>query len=150
MKRLVLIFILAFFVTGIPFCVGKVNAESVAVIVNKDNPVSEMSISDIKKIYQDQMIKWPGGGKITVYNLPVNNSTRVLFSESVLKKPAEQAEKELANKMITNTAKNPPVTLKSNILVVFKVKKDKNAIGYVPLSVAEKKSNVVKILLKLD
>ncbi len=150
MKRLVFIFVLVFFIAGVPFYVDKVNAESVAIIVNKGNPVSEMKILDIKKIYQDQMTSWPGGGKITAYNLPVDNSTRVLFSRSVLQKSAEQAEKELANKMITNTAKNPPVTLKSNILVIFKVKKDKNAIGYVPLSVAEKKSNVVKILFKVD
>jgi len=150
MQRFVLTLVLSLFIISTPLFISRVSAETVAVIINKDNPISEINISDIKKIYQDKMIKWPGGGKISIYNLPVDNSTRVSFSEGVLQKPAEQVEKELANRMITNTAKNPPITLKSNILVIFKVKKDKNAIGYVPLSVAEKKSNVIRILLKVD
>lgn len=150
MKRLVLVFVLASFIVGIPFCVSKVNAESVAVIINNDNPISDMSAADIKKIYQDEMVKWPGGDKISIYNLPADNDTRMKFSDNVIQKPAAEVENEQANKMITNTARNPPITVKSNILVIFKVKKDKNAIGYVPLSVAEKKSKMVKILFKVD
>jgi len=119
MQRFVLTLVLSLFIISTPLFISRVSAETVAVIINKDNPISEINISDIKKIYQDKMIKWPGGGKISIYNLPVDNSTRVSFSEGVLQKPAEQVEKELA-------------------------------IGYVPLSVAEKKSNVIRILLKVD
>src|SRR4029453_11134322 len=42
-------------------------ADDVAVIVNKSNPISTLSMIQLRKIVLAQEAKWPGGGKIVVW-----------------------------------------------------------------------------------
>ena len=123
------------------------SAEPLAVIVNKNNPVSDLSLLEIKMIYHDETTQWPGGEKIKVYDLSLKSKERAQFSEAVIGKSPDEVEAEWANKTITNTAKNPPVTLKSKALVLYKVKKDKSAIGYVPISMIKGRLSIKKVAI---
>ncbi len=125
------------------------SAETMVVVVNKNNPIATLSIAQIKRIYQDDMVRWPGGEKIQVYDLPVDNSNRVQFSKSVIGKPAAKVAAEWANKKMTNTAKNPPQIVRSKVLMLYKVSKSKMAIGYIPLSMAKGKG-MLKVMATID
>ena len=125
--------------------VAQASAEPLAVIVNKDNPVNDLSLLEIKMIYHDETTQWPGGEKITVYDLSLKSQERARFSEAVIGKSPNEVEAEWANKTITNTAKNQPVTLKSKALVLYKIKKDKNAIGYVPISMIKGRPSITQV-----
>ena len=49
---------------GIP---SRAAADDVAVIVNKSNPISTLTMTQLRKIVLAQEAKWPGGGKIVVW-----------------------------------------------------------------------------------
>ncbi len=149
MKAL-LIGVMTFFVlTCAGLAAAPAGAETMAVIVSKNNPIASLSMTEIRRIYQDEMVRWPGGEKIEVYDLPVDNPGRVQFSRRVIGKAAERVASEWANKKITNTAKNPPKIVKSKVLMLYKVGKSRLAIGYLPLAMVKGKPKV-KVMATID
>ena len=101
----------------------------VVVIVNSEN-TQQLTLDDVKQIYSDKVIKWKNGNKVDVYNLPLltSHATEV-FSENVLGMSAVEAARNLSNKNITNTIRNPQKT-KSAEMVTLLVSRNKDAIGY--------------------
>lgn len=123
------------------------SAEEVAVIVSIDNPISKLSLDEIKNFYDDNVLNWPNGEKIVAYDLPTRHDARKTFSNAVLGKDATDVAMEWANRKITNTAKNPPFTLKSEVLIQDKVGKNATAIGYIPKSkVTSSKVKVIAVI----
>lgn len=141
--------LIAFFITCSALMASPANAETMVVVVNKNNPIVSLSIAQVKRIYSDDMVRWPNGEKIRVYDLPVDNSDRAHFSKSVIGKNAAKVASEWANKSVTNTAKNPPKIVKSKVLMLYKVSKSKMAIGYLPASMAKGKA-MLKVVLTID
>lgn len=112
-------------------------SEPVAVIVNRDNGVKALSGGELRKIYTNSTLNWPDGAPIIIYDLAVQNQLRGLFSSSVLQKDPERVAEEWAHLKITNQAKNPPITMKSEALIIRRVSTEKGAIGYVSLNAAK-------------
>lgn len=119
-------------------------ADKVVVIVNAKN-TQALTSTDIKNIYNDNVVTWSSGASITAYDLPIKSESREAFSQKVLGTSARDTATEWANKKITNTAKNPPVT-KPDSVVLSNVAKDPDAIGYVPASAAAGKEGIRVIL----
>jgi len=119
----------------------------VAVIVNKENSITAMTVDDLRRYYSDVQVLWPSGEKVKIYDLPMDDQTRQVFSTKVLGKAPQDVTMEWANKRITNTAKNPPTILKSQLLMLSKVVHDVNALGYVSEDqVDEQKVKVILII----
>jgi len=116
--------------------------EPVAVIVNKANPVGSLSEAYIKKIYTNGVLSWPDGIPITMYDLSLQDRLRAAFSEKILGMPADRVAEEWAHLKITNQAKNPPYTMKSEALIIRRVAAEKGAIGYVSYSAARNSQDV--------
>ena len=148
MKKLIYLFAVAAILFTAPTAGALAGGEPVAIIVNKDNPIASISLSDIKKFYENDALEWPDGTRIVLYDLPVKNEARKTFSDRVLGKGARDVAMEWANRKITNTAKNPPLTLKSPVLTQARVGKNPSAIGYLPKSAV--KSNKVKIVAIIE
>jgi ABC-type phosphate transport system substrate-binding protein len=115
---------------------GNATAESIAVIVNIKNPVSSISKEKLRKIYEDRMLKWENGTVIVVYELVVNDPVREAFSQIVFGSSSEKIAEMWAHLKITNQAKNTPINMKSEYMVLKMVSMDDGAIGYVSLGVA--------------
>lgn len=125
------------------FTAGTALAEGpVAVIVNKDNPTPMLSEQEIKRIYTNGVLSWPDGAPITMYDLSTQSPVRAEFSEKVLGKDPDRVAEEWAHLKITNQAKNPPQTMKSETLIIRRVAKEKGAIGYVSLGSARNNADV--------
>ncbi len=124
------------------------NAEPMAVIVNSENNVAGLSDAEIKSLYENDVLSWQNGKPVILYDLPVKDETRKRFSSSILGRDAHEVAREWANKKITNTAKNPPITLSSGVLVQNRVAEDPAAIGYLPKS--QVKNRKVKIVNTID
>ncbi len=107
--------------------------DPVAVIVNRDNPVEEMNANGIKRIYTNSVLSWPDGTPITIYDLDIRDPLRESFSGQILGKTPGKVAEEWAHLKITNQAKNPPQTVKSEALIIRRVSREKGAIGYVSL-----------------
>ena len=143
--------IFMFFVVSVFFLLSTSSesaiAEQIAVIVNKDNPVQTLTLEEIKKLYENDVLTWSDGNRVTLYDLPVKNEARKIFSTACLGRSAKEVTREWANKKITNTAKNPPFTLRSEILIQNKVSKSTSAIGYISKSkVTSDKVRIIAVI----
>jgi ABC-type phosphate transport system substrate-binding protein len=122
-------------------------ADPVAVIVNSAN-TQKLSLDDVKSIYADKTIAWADGGRISVYNLPAEESAAEIFAHKVLGMSASSAAAAESNRVVSNVARNPQ-QIKRDILVSSIVAKTPRAIGYVPKSQVEGKSGI-RVLFTLE
>lgn len=101
------------------FVVGR---DGIAVVVSNDNPVSELSMSDLKKIFTGEVTNWKefGGNDadITIYSRDSSSGTFVFFQELVLD------EEEYAKHAML---------MPSTVGIVEGIKQDVNGIGYIGL-----------------
>ena len=137
-------------VAGFLLTAGAAQAADVAVIVQRSNPEA-LSMEQIKNIYSDRRTTWRSGQTIEIYNLPANQEARDIFARQVLGMSGQAAASAESRRKVNNTLKNPSKT-KRERLVVSIVSKKRNAIGYVPLYMAEGKERIriVKILKDKD
>ncbi len=109
--------------------------DGIAVILNPGNPVQELTVEQIGKIYTGANTNWSqvGGPEadIVVNSRESSSGTYVFFQEHVLKKKDYVASANL---------------LPSNAAIVQAVSQDQYAIGYVGLGYATGAAGKVKIL----
>jgi ABC-type phosphate transport system substrate-binding protein len=134
------IFVIAFALLA--FNASAALAGTVAVIVNSSNQYRSMSVEEIRRLYTNAALVWPDGTPVTLYDLAINDPVRSDFSQAVLKKSPLNVAEEWAHLKITNQAKNPPIAIKSESLIVRRVSREKGAIGYVTLEAARQKEGV--------
>lgn len=135
------VFLIMAFVS-LAFNAGAALAGPVAVIVNSSNQHRSMSVEEIRRLYSNAALAWPDGTPVTLYDLAINDPVRSVFSEAVLRKSPMSVAEEWAHLKITNQAKNPPIAIKSEALIVRRVSREKGAIGYVTLEAARMKEGV--------
>jgi ABC-type phosphate transport system substrate-binding protein len=127
------------------------SAESVAgpivVIVNSANQ-QELSKQDIKNMYSDIVTHWKNGKRIHLYNLPAADEARDTFSQAVFGQTTREILQEEHNRKITNSIKNPSRTKRAS-LVSAVVRRDKDAIGYLPKEMLKNDKNI-RIVFELD
>ena len=101
--------------------------DAVALIVNKDNPVSQLSMAEIKEILNGQITRWDQlAGKDTTH-------IKLVFDNAGSSTVSFMRDKFIANGgNITDHANASAV--KNNAQVFDHVKKDKNAIGIISVS----------------
>lgn len=115
---------------------------TIVVIVNKNNPVQQLSDTDIKKIYTNYILNWPDGVPIILYDLTLQNPVRFVFSDKIFSRTPERIAEDWAHLKISNQAKNPPLTMKSELLIIRRVATERGAIAYVSLSAAMQNSDI--------
>jgi phosphate transport system substrate-binding protein len=113
----------------------KVALDGIAVIVNPDNPSSELTLETIRDIYTGKTTNWneigKSEGRIISYGRQSNSGTYVFFQEHVLE------EEDYRNDM---------QSLNGNADIVESVARDKNGIGYVGIAYAEQRERDIKII----
>jgi phosphate transport system substrate-binding protein len=116
-----------------------VGQDGLAVMVNKNNPVSELSIEQLRKIYTGEYTNWREVGgisqEIIVLSRESNSGTYVYFQEHVLEKKDYTPKARL---------------LPSTAAITQAVTDDQNAIGYGGIAYAEKAAGVKMIRVKHD
>ncbi|MFH1538851.1 MAG: PstS family phosphate ABC transporter substrate-binding protein [bacterium] len=109
--------------------------DGIAVVVNPGNPVGELSMEQLKKIYTGAYTKWSEVGgpdeNILVLSRESSSGTYVFFQEHVLEKED-----------YTQSARLMPATSS----IIQSVTSDKWAIGYVGLGYAIEAGNKVKMV----
>lgn len=117
----------------------KIAVDGIAVIVNPENKVSDLSMEQIKKIYTGELIDWKdvGGkaGKITVVTREEGSGTRGAFIELTgleVKEGDKKVDKTIAS----------AITQGSTGAVMTTVAGDVNAIGFASFGSAKDKNNI--------
>lgn len=112
-----------------------VGRDGIAVIVNPSNPVSALTMEQVKQLYTGQVGKWKGvggaEGKVVLYTRDSSSGTFAFFQEHVLKlKDYSVRSRRLA----------------SNSAIVQAVSEDLNAVGYVGLGYIKEAGSKIKVL----
>ena len=109
--------------------------DGIAVVVHPDNPVKELTLEQLSKIFTDESLRWSDVGgpdqPIIVLSRESSSGTYVFFQEMVLKKQDYMQD-----------AKLMPATS----AIIQSVSTDKWAIGYVGLGYALAAEHKVKII----
>jgi phosphate transport system substrate-binding protein len=100
--------------------------DAIAVVVNKDNPLTDLSLDDLGKLFRGDAANWkdvggPDAG-VSLYGRQSNSGTFVFFRESVLKGDYSSGMK----------------AMNGNSQIVEGIKTDKSGIGYVALGYVKK------------
>lgn len=120
--------------------------DSIAVIVNQANTMEEISMDMLRKVFSGTTSNWSdlnpeAEGPITVCIREADSGTGLYFNEHVLQ-PRLDANNAAAAVSYSKSA----TVLNSNDSLIDTVAKDKNAIGFIPLSNAVDSKNKVKLL----
>jgi len=109
--------------------------DGIAVVVNPDNPVSELTLEQLSKIFTGKNLRWSDIGgpdeKIEVLSRESSSGTFVFFQELVLNKQDYMQDAKL---------------LPATSAIIQSVSSDKWAIGYVGLGYAAAAGEKVKIV----
>jgi len=118
--------------------------DKIAIIVHSGNE-DEISIADLKNIYLDRITHWDNGANIALYNLPLDDRWREVFSQRILNMSALDAANAESNRAITNKVGNLSQIKKVNLVVSY-VARNPNAIAYVPLSSISENTRVKVVM----
>ncbi len=118
----------------------------VVVIVHPSNPLTEMSIDEVKKIYLGKKKSFPSGEKIIPGDQPTGTQSRKLFSDKIIGK-SERKLKSYWSRLIFTGKGMPPKVIGVDREIKEWVAKQPQAVGYIMRSEAD---DTVKILLNLD
>ena len=105
--------------------------DAIAVVVNPDNPLDDISLENLGKIYRGEIKNWKeiGGpdAEVSLYGRQSNSGTFVFFREAVLKGDYSPEMK----------------AMNGNSQIVDGIKTDKAGIGYVALGYVQKDGAII-------
>ena len=117
---------------------------SYKVIVNKDNPVSELTKDKVSKLFLKKTTKWEDGNKVQPIDLFSDSNIRKKFSKEIFGKTVA-AIKAYWQKKIFSGKGIPPAEKKSDDEIIAYVKSKSGAIGYVSNTTNTNSVKVIKI-----
>lgn len=125
---------------GIEVVEHKVALDGIAIIVNKDNKVSELSVDQLADIFSGKITDWQdvGGepGQIVLLSRESNSGTHVFFKEHILNKGKSDGKVEFAASALL---------LPSSQAIVDETLQNPNGIGYVGLGYVKGDLKALKV-----
>lgn len=118
------------------------HAETIAVIVNKANPVARLDRGEIARLYNGTKTDWPDGKRVKLVNREIGSSPREEFYKKILNAPPDRQFYRAGTPVIVQS-----VIQRSDQAVIQFVSAIDGAIGYVPVS---KVGNSVKVVFVIE
>ena len=110
-------------------CATLAHAESLAVIVNKNNPTNPLTVTSVAGMFRGEVLHWPGGDRIKLVNREISDEARKLFYLHVLNAKPDQVFYRQGTPIPVQS-----VIERSDDAVLRFVGTIEGAIGYVSLS----------------
>ncbi|MBL1275238.1 MAG: hypothetical protein COB30_004055 [Ectothiorhodospiraceae bacterium] len=117
-------------------------ADEVIVIVHPSNPLTEISINDLKKIYLGKKKFFPNGGKVIPVDQKRGTESRKFFYGGIIGKSETKLKSYWARLIFTGRG-TPPKVIKEDVLLKKWVADQPKAIGYM---MSNEVDNTVKVL----
>jgi phosphate transport system substrate-binding protein len=103
--------------------------DGVAVIVNKNNPVENVTLEDLQKLFTGETATWPDGKAVLLFNRNESSGTRECFEHVVMKKKAF----------------SPKAQIKHDAVLYESIAKIVTSVGYTSACHASEDLKVVKV-----
>src|SRR6185295_1266729 len=142
MKRAVLALVATVSLAGSPVWAA---ADDVAVIVNKSNPVTGLTMIQLRKIVLAQEGKWPAGGKILVWMTAPGQPERAGTLKVVCGMSETDFTLHFMHASFNGDAGDPPKTGGSGALVLQSIAGAANGVGFIRASQVDDSVKVVTI-----
>lgn len=126
--------------------IGFTWASGPVIIVHKDNPVTSISTSDLKKMFMGKKANWDNGTKVVPMHLVLESDGGNLFVSSIGTNPSKFKAKWL--KLVYSGKATPPQMFKNSTLIDNMVNLLPGGIGVVNTGYAPTNPNVKVIPLK--
>ena len=104
--------------------------ESFQVVVNAQNPATELSANRVARMFLKRVKRWDHGVRVTPIDLGLNSKAREAFTETVHRKSVT-AIKSFWQRMIFSGRDAPPEEMRSEQEILEFVRTHPGAIGYV-------------------
>ncbi|MFA6378161.1 MAG: phosphate ABC transporter substrate-binding protein [Candidatus Omnitrophota bacterium] len=118
----------------------KVALDGLAVIVHPQNPIKELTIDQLAKIFSGKIVNWKEVGgedkEIVILSREVNSGTHVYFKEHVLRHNDPSSQEEFAPKALL---------LSSSQAIADEVATNPSAIGYYGMGYISKRQKAIAI-----
>ena len=105
--------------------------EPLAIVVNKSNPLTEISLADLRRVFRGQRSRWTNGRRVTLVMRDPGAPERDALLRSLYGLGEEEYRRSFLQAVFTGEASDAPKTLASNNGVVRFVYNVPGAIGYV-------------------
>ena len=120
--------------------------EQIIVIVNKDNPIKELTAEQVKQYYLRKINKrWPEINKSIKLVRHAHNGIQESFNSKILDMSSENVSQYFTQRQFAN-AETPPVDKATDSAVILYVSTNIGAIGYVRKSSASAAEGMTKIV----
>jgi ABC-type phosphate transport system substrate-binding protein len=107
--------------------------EVLAIVVNKQNPVSSLSQNELRPLFQTTKKTWDSGQEAIPINLLEDSPLRAEFDQVVLGLDQERVARYWTDRKVRGGAR-PPVRVPTTSAVLKAVASKPGAVGYVRLS----------------
>lgn len=142
MKRVGLAVVAAFLLGVTP---SRAAADDVAVIVNKSNPISTLTVIQLRKIVLGQESKWPGGGKIAVWMTSPGQPERAAALKILCGMSETDYTLHFMHASFSGESGDPPKTGGSGAQVRQSVASAAGAVGFIWASQVDDSVKVVSV-----
>jgi ABC-type phosphate transport system substrate-binding protein len=119
--------------------------EDLAVIVNKSNPVTSLTMTQLRKIVLAQEAKWPGGGKITMWMTSPGQPERAGTLKIVCGMSETDYTLHFMHASFNGDSGDPPKTVGSGALVRAAIAGAANGVGFIRASQVDDSVKIIAI-----
>ena len=128
---------------------GVVSAGELAMIVNKDNSVGELSFTDAVKIFKQEKQFWENGRRVYLILRESDADEQQIMLKRIYRMDGETLKRFWIGKLYRGEIPAFPKVLSSNEAVVRFVSQAANAIGFVDVGRVDERVKVIRIDGKL-
>lgn len=107
------------------------NSEPLAIVVNKNNPLSEISLVDLRRVFRGQRSRWSNGRRVTLVMRDQGAREREALLQSLYGVAEEDYRRTYMQAVFSGETADAPKTLTSTNGVLRFVYNVPGAIGYV-------------------
>ena len=125
---------------GVPAAEG----QSFVIVVNKANPVTSLSVTELRRIFTKQTRMWPHAESMVPVDWDATSEIRQAFSRQVLNRSVREMAEYWVQQSVTQGLA-PPSTQKSSRAVLRFVASVPGAISYMPPGEVDDSVNIVKL-----
>ena len=107
--------------------------ENVVIVVHPDNPINQLSKSDVINLYMGRNNTFVNGNKAITFDLSDDSNLKKVFYKALIGRSIAQVNAYWSRVKFSGRA-TPPIKLTSHAEILTNVSSSLSAIGYLPLS----------------
>jgi ABC-type phosphate transport system substrate-binding protein len=116
---------------GTPRLACAQGSEPLAIVVNRNNPLSEISLADLRRVFRGQRSRWTNGRRVTLVMRDAGAAERTAIIQGLYGFDEAQYRRTFLQAVFSGEAPEAPKTLASTNGVLRFVYNVPGAIGYV-------------------